>query len=116
MVRIEIRDDGTALGFVCEGHANYAPKGQPDIVCAGISALAETLAASLIRFPEYMAEVKTGFVCAHCRKSLEARVILDALCIGFYGMRDAYPNHIHIEDTRNMYEHREEGVRNETQI
>lgn len=104
MVQIGIWDDGTALGFSCEGHAEYAPKGQPDIVCAGISTLAETLAAALIRFPDYTAIVETGFVCARCRKSLESRVILDALCIGFYGLRDAYPSHIHIEDTRNMYE------------
>lgn len=111
MVQIKIWDDGTALGFSCKGHANYAPKGQPDIVCAGISALAETLATAFVRFPDYMAEVETGFVYAHCRKSLEARVILDAICIGFYGLRDAYPSHIHIEDTRNMYEQGEKGVK-----
>ena len=104
MVTIRIWDNGAVLGFRCEGHANYAPKGQPDIVCAGISALTETLAATLSRFPEYDTKAYSGYAWAKCRKSLEARVILDALSIGFYGLRRAYPNHIQIEDTRNLYQ------------
>ena len=75
MVTIRIWDNGAVLGFRCEGHANYAPKGQPDIVCAGISALTETLAAALSRFPEYDTKAYSGYAWAKCRKSLEARVI-----------------------------------------
>jgi len=31
--------DGSYKGFCCRGHAGYAKKGKPDILCAAISAL-----------------------------------------------------------------------------
>ena len=41
MTTIVIRKDnnGSYRGFICMGHAEYAKKNQPDILCAAISAL-----------------------------------------------------------------------------
>ena len=36
---IEKTQDGTYKGFTCMGHAGYAKKGDPDILCSAISAL-----------------------------------------------------------------------------
>ena len=36
---IEKSHEGTYRGFTCMGHAGYARKGKPDILCSAISAL-----------------------------------------------------------------------------
>ena len=36
---IEKSQDGSYRGFTCMGHAGYAKKGSPDILCSAISAL-----------------------------------------------------------------------------
>lgn len=46
MVTIIVTDDGDTMKIEISGHANYAPKGQ-DIVCAAISAIAETAVLGL---------------------------------------------------------------------
>ena len=40
MIRVVIsKEDGAYRSFICSGHAQYAPEGTEDIVCAGVSAI-----------------------------------------------------------------------------
>ncbi len=100
MVTVTLWDNGEWIGFSCAGHAGYARDKAPDIVCAGISALANTLGLALARFRGYAAEAESGWVRVVCGKNLESRIVLDSLAVGFYGMRDAYPQNVSVRDER----------------
>ncbi len=49
MTTITVRKDknGSYRGFYCRGHAEYAKRGKPDILCAAISALTISTVNSL---------------------------------------------------------------------
>lgn len=66
---ISIRIDVEGMRLQIEGHAGYAPEGQ-DIICAGVSTLAYTLAQNLaltLDHSDYTAELDKG------RAYIEAR-------------------------------------------
>ena len=79
-----------------EGHAEYAEKGQ-DIVCAGVSALYETLA---MHDATYAGELKPGymFIWAKPGKYHEAMPIMDAFAAGFGQIAKQYPDHVSYEE------------------
>ena len=67
MTTITVRKDkkGAYRGFTCMGHAEYAKRGKPDILCAAISALTigtvcslEDLAGERLKITE---NEETGF-------------------------------------------------------
>lgn len=47
MIRLSFSNKENALSFVARGHAAYAEEGEPDILCAAISALCATVVGSL---------------------------------------------------------------------
>lgn len=61
MIHIRIFEDeaGEIKGFLVEGHAGYAPRGQ-DIVCAGISALVQAAVLGLREFLTRPPQVEAG--------------------------------------------------------
>lgn len=100
MVTVTLWDNGEFLGVSCKGHAGYAKDKAPDIVCAGVSVLANTIGLALARFRAYTAESESGWVRVECGKSLESRIVLDTVAIGFCGLRDAYPQNVSVRDER----------------
>ena len=80
-----------------KGHAHFALIGQ-DIVCAGVSALTQTLIAALDdlrQLDEYEAEI--GYVKV-TTKSLDERgeAILRAFLIGVSLIQDEYPENVNV--------------------
>ena len=86
-------------GITISGHAGYAPHGQ-DIVCAGVSTLAQTLIQSVEDLTDDAIEytMEPGFVdIRQLTRSDEGRVLFDAFMIGVEMIAGAYPHHVVIE-------------------
>lgn len=80
------------------GHAGYAPTGQ-DIVCAGVTALTQTLVASL----DNLTDDNPGYTIAPGifklktkGLSAKAKLLVDSFFIGICGIADAYPDYVRI--------------------
>ncbi len=99
MVKVSFRQDDKTLHFMCVGHAEYAKDGEPDIVCAAVSALSVTLCNALAHCSGFCCNVEAGDVQMTCRKTGEAQTIFHAIMIGFRGLVFMYPDHVSI-DTR----------------
>ena len=95
MIRVKHHNDGVTI----EGHAGYAEAGQ-DIVCAGISAIVQTLIQSVEDLTTDVIEytMQPGFVeIRFLTLSGESRVLLDSAMIGLEMIADAHPHHVVIE-------------------
>lgn len=80
------------------GHAGYAPQGQ-DIVCAGVTALTQTLAASLDNLTDDRLDytIAPGIFKLKTKSlSSKAKLLVDSFFIGVCGIADAYPNYVRI--------------------
>jgi len=105
---IRIRAKRHSLGgyefLEISGHAEYAEYGK-DIVCAGVSALAETAALGL----EHVARIKPlvkkrkGYFILKLPDNVEmeawkkAAVILDTILLGLQDISKSYPSNVQIE-------------------
>lgn len=83
-------------GITIKGHANYAPHGK-DIVCAGVSALIQTLIQSIeeltadkIKYSMSPGTVDIKFG----NLSENAQLLVDSFFVGVQMTADAYPKHI----------------------
>lgn len=96
MIQIECRWDAVKV----DGHAGYAPIGQ-DIVCAAVSALTETLIASLEELTENRISVEEGKGFVHLRfrdePDHDAVILLDAFQIGAEAIAGLYPEYIQVK-------------------
>ncbi len=99
MVTVQFQETDSTLHLSCKGHAGYAKTGQPDIVCAAVSALSMTLCNALVHCPGFHCKVNAGNVSLSCDTSDEAQTIFRVILIGFHGLEAQYPNHVAI-DTR----------------
>lgn len=86
-----------------EGHAGYAPEGH-DIVCAGVSALVQSLIGSIENLTddkiEY--EVSSGKVdIYHGNLSEKAQTLVDSFFIGICAIIDEFPDYVRIN--HNFY-------------
>ena len=100
MVKVEIGQSGNVLHFSCKGHACYAQQGQPDIVCAAVSALSMTLVGALAPFAGFSCNVRSGDVSISCDSTDKAETILNTVLVGLHGLEEQYPHHVAIHDTR----------------
>ena len=81
-----------------EGHAEYAPEGQ-DIVCAGVSALTQSLIASVdaLTYDKLICDISAGnVVIQYGNLSERGKVLLDSFLIGVAMTADAYPEYVRI--------------------
>jgi len=78
------------------GHSGYAEAGK-DIVCAGISALAWTLAGALqkIEALEWLEE-KDGDMAIHYKQNLQAQIYVDMFATGAEMMEYKYPDNVRV--------------------
>jgi uncharacterized protein YsxB (DUF464 family) len=107
MTKIEIFFDNQERiqGFEVRGHTGFAAHGQ-DIVCAGISVLAQAAVLGLKHFlPRALAvEIADGLLA--CRlpagagltqaEMEKAQVILTTTCLGFQAIKDSYGEYLSI--------------------
>ena len=95
MIVVSVRKDGIKIS----GHANYAETGK-DIVCAGVTALTQTLIRSLedLTGDEIEYEISPGRVDIHYGNLSEAgKLLVDSFFIGICQIADEFPDHVRIE-------------------
>lgn len=95
MIAVSVRKDGITVS----GHANYAEAGK-DIVCAGVSALIQTLIKSIGDLTEDKIEyeISPGRADIHYRDLSDAgKLLIDSFFIGVCAIADEFPDHIRIE-------------------
>ena len=94
MIEVSVREDNIRV----IGHSGYAPHGQ-DIVCAGVSALSQSLIASI----EDLTEDRPVYTIAPGifkieKKNLseKSKFLVDSFFIGICGIADAYPDYVRV--------------------
>lgn len=86
------------------GHANYAPHGQ-DIVCAGVTALTQTLVESLetLTGNEIKYDMSPGRVDIEIGNPDEdAQLLTDSFLVGIEMIADEFPEHIRVEISNDL--------------
>lgn len=96
MVKVRFWQEGGRFCFSCKGHAGFAKQGQPDIVCAAVSALSMTLCNALTHAGDFRCKVQSGEVSVSCAPSVHAAHVFETIIIGFYGLTARYPEHVTI--------------------
>lgn len=94
MIAVNVRKDGITVS----GHANYAEVGK-DIVCAGATALTQTLIRSLedLAKDKIKYEISPGRVDIHYGNLSEAgKLLVDSFFIGVCLIADEFPDYIRI--------------------
>ena len=87
---------GEYRGFLCKGHAEYARKGQPDILCAAISVLVTNTINSLEALAgekmKYSADEADGYIRCDFEGSLQERSVflLDSMVFGLEDLSRSY--------------------------
>ena len=95
MIAVSVRKDGIEI----HGHAGYAEAGK-DIVCAGITALTQTLIRSMqgLTEDEIEYEVSPGRADIHYGNlSEEGKLLVDSFFIGICLIADEFPEYVRIE-------------------
>ena len=95
MIAVSVRKDGIEV----RGHANYAETGK-DIVCAGVTALIQTLIKSIGDLTEDKIEyeISPGRADIHYGDLSEAgKLLIDSFFIGVCAIADEFPDHVRIE-------------------
>lgn len=86
------------------GHANYAPHGQ-DIVCAGVTALTQTLVESLetLTGNEIKYDMSPGRVDIEIKDPDEdAQLLMDSFLVGVYMIADEFPEYVRVEESNGL--------------
>ena len=83
-------------GFVCMGHAEYAKKGKPDILCAAISVLVTNTVNALEKLAGEELSVVTneenGFIKCDFQSSLQEKsvLLLETMVSGLQDLSETY--------------------------
>lgn len=107
------RDENNYIkGYSLSGHANYDEYGK-DIVCAAISALAQTALLSLVEVCgleekeiEYSIDENTGLLDVVLPNNIEAtilektQIVLKSLVVGINSIIENYPEYINLKYRR----------------
>lgn len=94
MIEVKVRKNE----IIVSGHANYAEYGY-DIICAGATALAQTLIKSVqdLTEDEIEYDIKPGMVDIRYRDlSEKSRTLVDSFFVGMNLLVDEFPEYIRI--------------------
>ena len=94
MIAVSVRKDGIKVS----GHANYGYEGY-DVVCAGVTALVQTLAKSLedLTEDEIKYEISPGRADIYYGiLSEKAKALVDSFFIGICMVAGEFPDNVHI--------------------
>lgn len=86
------------------GHAGYAPRGQ-DIVCAGVTALTQTLVESLeaLTGNEIKYDMSPGRVDIEIENPDEdAQLLMDSFLVGIEMIADEFPECVRVEESNGL--------------
>lgn len=95
MIAVDVRLDGITV----EGHAGYAEIGK-DIVCAGVTALIQSLIDSINSLTEdkIQYEISPGWVDIHYKNLSEAsKLLVDSFFLGVSAIQQQFPDYIKIK-------------------
>ena len=95
MIAVSVRKDGIEIN----GHAGYAEIGK-DIVCAGVTALTQTLIRSMqgLTRDKVEYEVSPGRADIHLGNlSEEGKLLVDSFFIGACLIADEFPEYVRVE-------------------
>jgi uncharacterized protein YsxB (DUF464 family) len=111
MIKVQINRglSGNLIGLNIIGHADYAEYGS-DIVCAGVSALAETCVLGIEKVAgiDPILIKKEGYFRIQLPAKLNqksqdiAYVILETVCLGIKDIAKSYPDYIKIESKKEV--------------
>ena len=105
MTTARIKRTGRSLSIAVSGHAGYGPRGS-DIVCAAVSMLVQTLAASLAQeekkggLKQYRCQMGDGSieiqadVLPRNRQAIDGMINMTA--IGFRLLEEQYPSYVSV--------------------
>lgn len=94
----------TANTIKIRGHAGYAPQGQ-DIVCAGVTALTQTLVESIegLTGNEIKYDMSPGRVDIEIEDPDEdAQLLMDSFLVGIEMIVDEFPEYIRVEASNGL--------------
>lgn len=94
LIEASVRRDGITV----KGHANYAVSGS-DIVCAGVTALAQTLIKSIkdLTDDKIKYEISPGWVdIKYGNLSEKAKTLVDSFFIGICMIANEFPDYVRI--------------------
>jgi uncharacterized protein YsxB (DUF464 family) len=106
-VDLYVSEEGV-YGFKIKGHAGMAPQGE-DVVCAGVSAVAQTAILGLNAFlpGDFCWEIKEdGYMAcfilegASAERRKASRIILETLKLGLESMGESYGEYLRIRNRR----------------
>ncbi|NLP36873.1 MAG: ribosomal-processing cysteine protease Prp [Firmicutes bacterium] len=106
MIHVRVkRTGGHITGLQVKGHSGSAPKGE-DIVCAGVSALVQTLYFSLQKLLqlELAAEIRDGYFDLDMPQDLpesvreKAALLAEGTLVGLVSMEKSYPEYLQVRD------------------
>lgn len=88
-------------GFTVEGHADHAEHGM-DIVCAGVSSLAQAVARVLQSMFDAHVIIESGYVKVEHEnywfsESMNVSLVASVFWVGVQEIANQYPNHVQIE-------------------
>lgn len=92
MIAVDVRTDGITI----DGHAGYAEAGK-DIVCAGVTALTQTLVKSLsdLTSEEIQYDITPGKADIYFKDLSEAgKLLVDSFFLGICLIADDFPEYI----------------------
>ena len=93
----------TNWGFDITGHADYDDNGY-DVVCAGISALSQSIALALNKHCKVNAKATNGWLTVELKEpSPDSLLLLDTLRLGLLEIEKEYPNHIQVRVQRGVF-------------
>lgn len=107
-VILESNQKGELVGFKIEGHAGFEQKGQ-DIVCAAVSILAQTTAASIQEIlqvePEVLRVQDGNLICRigdlkEPDKKKGVQLLLESMVLGLKETSRNYPGYLEIKQRK----------------
>lgn len=109
---IVLRKDDNIRGYEVSGHSGFDEPGK-DIVCAAVSALAQTGIYSLVKLTslELEQKIELGYLRCYVSGDLgtaeqkkEVELIINTVLVGVYETARTYPEMIKIIDEGGMYQ------------
>jgi uncharacterized protein YsxB (DUF464 family) len=101
VIRIRLESEAGGYHLAVQGHAGFAPKGK-DVVCAGVSALVETLAIGLERIAPGGGRARVAAGSADFWLEPEAdpatRAVFRTVAAGLADLAASYPRFVRFED------------------
>lgn len=96
MIRCSVKSENGKTEIHLKGHAGYAMKGY-DIVCAGVSALYQTLILSLSDVTETQVSNENDEHIIAARNTYESDLLIRSFLIGYESIAEEYPDYASID-------------------